>query len=104
PVHRGPGAKALSRGCRGQIWTSVVGVTSTCVGAHWDISSHRSIGRDTFWTPPHLAIYLCGVLAGLTGRGLKYAQILPITPRTRRTAIVEDNGDEALYAWQRLLE
>jgi len=32
----------------------------------WDISWHRSIGRDTFWTPAHLAIYLGGVVAGLT--------------------------------------
>src|SRR2546426_7799235 len=30
----------------------------------WDISWHRSIGRDMFWTPAHLAIYLGGVLAG----------------------------------------
>jgi hypothetical protein len=36
------------------------------VGAHWDISWHRSIGRDQFLTPAHLAIYLCGVLAGLS--------------------------------------
>jgi hypothetical protein len=35
------------------------------VGVHWDISWHRSIGRDTFWTPAHIAIYLCGVLAGI---------------------------------------
>jgi hypothetical protein len=35
------------------------------VGVHWDISWHRSIGRDTFWTPAHLAIHLCGVLAGV---------------------------------------
>jgi hypothetical protein len=41
-------------------------VTSAYVGGYWDISWHRSIGRDTFWTPPHLAIYACGVLAGLS--------------------------------------
>jgi hypothetical protein len=35
------------------------------IGVHWDISWHRSIGRDTFWTPAHLAIHFCGVLAGL---------------------------------------
>jgi len=35
------------------------------VGVHWDISWHRSIGRDTFWTPAHLAIHACGVLAGI---------------------------------------
>jgi len=40
--------------------------TSVIVGVMWDISWHRSIGRDTFWTPAHLAIYLGGVLAGLT--------------------------------------
>ncbi|HTM51139.1 MAG TPA: hypothetical protein VL285_20730 [Bryobacteraceae bacterium] len=44
---------------------SVLAVTSAIVGVHWDISWHRSIGRDAFWTPAHVAIYLCGVLAGV---------------------------------------
>jgi hypothetical protein len=48
------------------IWLSVVGVTSAMIGAHWDISWHRSIGRDSFWTPAHIAIQLCGVIAGIT--------------------------------------
>ena len=48
------------------IWLSVAGVTSAMIGVHWDISWHRSIGRDTFWTPAHLAIQLCGVIAGIT--------------------------------------
>ena len=39
---------------------------SVILGVIWDISWHRSIGRDTFWTPAHLAIYLGGVVAGLT--------------------------------------
>ena len=41
---------------------------STCVvvGVLWDISWHVSIGRDSFWTPAHMAIYLGGVIAGLT--------------------------------------
>src|SRR3974390_2867709 len=47
------------------LWCSVLAVTSVTIGAHWDVSWHRSIGRDTFWTPAHLAIYLCGVLAGI---------------------------------------
>jgi hypothetical protein len=37
---------------------------SVVVGVIWDISWHRSIGRDTFWTPAHLAIYTGGALAG----------------------------------------
>jgi hypothetical protein len=41
---------------------------STCVivGVLWDISWHRTIGRDTFWTPAHMAIYLGGAVAGLS--------------------------------------
>jgi len=47
------------------LWCSTLAVTSVTIGAHWDVSWHRSIGRDTFWTPAHLAIYLCGILAGI---------------------------------------
>jgi len=47
------------------LWCAALSVTSVTIGAHWDVSWHRSIGRDTFWTPAHLAIYACGVLAGI---------------------------------------
>src|SRR5437016_6797709 len=47
------------------IWSSIIAVTSAMTGTHWDIAWHRSIGRDTFWTPAHIAIYLCGVIAGV---------------------------------------
>ena len=47
------------------LWCVALAVTSVTIGAHWDVSWHRSIGRDTFWTPAHIAIYLCGVLAGI---------------------------------------
>src|SRR5581483_2095466 len=48
------------------VWCSVAAVTFAMVGVHWDISWHRSIGRDTFWTPAHIAIHICGVLAGIS--------------------------------------
>jgi hypothetical protein len=48
------------------LWCAALAVTSAYVGGYWDISWHRSIGRDTFWSAPHLAIYACGVLAGLS--------------------------------------
>jgi hypothetical protein len=47
------------------VWCATIAVTSATIGAYWDISWHSSIGRDTFWTPAHMAIYLCGVLAGV---------------------------------------
>jgi len=49
------------------IWLGVAAVTSSTIGGIWDVSWHRSIGRDSFWTPAHMLIYLCGVLAGIVG-------------------------------------
>jgi hypothetical protein len=48
------------------LWCVVLAVTSVTIGGHWDVSWHRSIGRDTFWTPAHMAIYACGVLAAIS--------------------------------------
>lgn len=48
------------------IWCNVIAVSSSVIGGVWDISWHESVGRDTFWTPAHMLIYLCGVLSGLT--------------------------------------
>ncbi len=47
------------------IWAGVLGVTSASLGGSWDVSWHRSIGRDSFLTPAHLMIYACGVIAAL---------------------------------------
>jgi hypothetical protein len=49
------------------VWLGVLAVTSSTIGGVWDVSWHRTIGRDTFWTPAHMAIYACGVLAGIVG-------------------------------------
>src|SRR5205823_6406145 len=45
----------------------VAAITSATIGGSWDVAWHRSIGRDSFWTPAHMMIYLCGVLAGIVG-------------------------------------
>jgi hypothetical protein len=63
--HRDPGQRIPW-----YLWCAAAAVTSAYVGGYWDISWHRSIGRDTFWSPPHLAIYACGVLAGLAAGSL----------------------------------
>jgi hypothetical protein len=46
------------------IWCNVIAVACSVVGGVWDISWHETVGRDTFWTPAHLLIQLCGILAG----------------------------------------
>jgi len=57
------------------------------IGAHWDISWHRSIGRDTFWTPAHIAIYLCGVLAGISCGYLILATTFGRMPHMERASV-----------------
>src|ERR1700733_3434724 len=48
------------------IWSAVLAVTSTTFGLYWDISWHMGIGRDTFWTPAHMAIQFGAVLTGIS--------------------------------------
>jgi hypothetical protein len=42
----------------------VLAATSLEIGGVWDISWHMTIGRDSFWTPAHMAIYLGGAVGG----------------------------------------
>ena len=41
---------------------SVLAVACLPLGVLWDTSWHLSIGRDTFWSPPHIVIYMGGVI------------------------------------------
>jgi hypothetical protein len=69
------------------IWTGVVAVTSSFIGGAWDISWHRSIGRDTFWTPAHMLIYACGVLVGIVGIWLTVACTFSGDARLRASSV-----------------
>ncbi len=61
----------------------VVGAVSIVAGILWDISWHRTIGRDSFWTPAHLAIYLGGVLGGCVGGWLAFRGTLLASPEEK---------------------
>ena len=61
-----PRSRAAASVAPWPLWAVAFASTSVIVGVLWDISWHRSIGRDSFWTPAHLAIYLGGVVAGLS--------------------------------------
>jgi hypothetical protein len=69
------------------VWSYVVAATSAVIGGVWDISWHKSIGRDTFWTPAHIAIYLCGVLAGLTSAWLILSTTFGKTSALRQASV-----------------
>ena len=79
--------------------TLLFGSTSIIVGLLWDISWHMSIGRDTFWTPAHMAIYLGGVLAGLSGGWLALKTTFAGTPEERGAAVRFWGFRAPLGAW-----
>jgi hypothetical protein len=73
--------------------------TSVLVGVLWDISWHQSIGRDTFWTWAHLAIYLGGVVAGLTCGWLALSTTFAGTPDARGASVRFWGFSAPLGAW-----
>jgi hypothetical protein len=75
------------------------GATSIVFGVLWDISWHRTIGRDTFWTPAHLAIYLGGVLGGLTAAWLILRATFRGTPADRAGTVRLFGFHGPLGAW-----
>jgi len=70
PISTATQDKSRSAAVPWYIWIGAIAVTSSSLGGAWDVSWHRSIGRDTFWTPAHMLIYACGVLAGIVGAWL----------------------------------
>ena len=76
-----------------------VASTSIIVGVLWDISWHRSIGRDSFWTPAHLAIYLGGIVAGLSCGWLVLRTTFAGSPRERAAGVSFWGFRGPLGAW-----
>ena len=86
PAER-PAARAAILTLPWHVSAMLLGSTSIIVGLLWDISWHRTIGRDTFWTPAHMAIYLGGVLAGLSCGWLALSTTFAGTPAERAAAV-----------------
>ncbi|PRY86981.1 hypothetical protein CLW00_10749 [Mongoliibacter ruber] len=47
------------------VYASVFASLCIAVGLIWDISWHMTVGRDGLFSPPHIAIYLGAVIAGV---------------------------------------
>jgi hypothetical protein len=78
---------AIERGIPWYIWTAVVAITCSMTGVVWDISWHESIGRDSFWTPAHLLIQLCGILGGGSAAVMILGTTFSHDPRKRDTSV-----------------
>ena len=69
------------------IYAVLFASTSVVLGVIWDISWHRTIGRDTFWTPAHMGIYLGGVVSGLTCAWLALHTTFAGSPEDRAASV-----------------
>ncbi len=87
PSRGQPPATSVAAALPWYVAAALVAATSAKVGVIWDISWHRSIGRDTFWTPAHMAIYLGGVLAGLACGWLVLRTTFAGTPEEQATTV-----------------
>jgi len=76
-----------------------VALTSIAIGITWDISWHESIGRDTFWTPAHMAIYFGGVLGGSVGGWLALKHTFFVGPVERDASVSVFGARAPLGAW-----
>src|SRR3984957_2614354 len=79
----------------------ILAFAATCitVGIMWDISWHETIGRDTFWTPAHLTIYLGGVLGGCVGGWLAIKHTFLAGPAERAASVRIFGARAPLGAW-----
>ncbi len=86
-------ARAIERDvtpARTSLWPSLLlafAATSITIGIIWDISWHLAIGRDTFWTPAHMAIYLGGAMSGCVGGWLAFKGTFLAGPEERAAMV-----------------
>src|SRR6476619_8184234 len=60
---------------------------SIVVGLIWDISWHRTIGRDTFWSPPHVLEQVAAIVAGASCGWLVLHTTFRGTPDERAASV-----------------
>ncbi|MGA8222723.1 MAG: hypothetical protein WB780_13810 [Candidatus Acidiferrales bacterium] len=69
------------------VWSGILAVSSIAFGLYWDISWHMTIGRDTFWTPAHLAVQFGGILAAITCMVLIFSTTFSSNSAARATSV-----------------
>lgn len=69
------------------LYAVVFASTSIVVGLIWDVSWHRTVGRDTFWTLAHVLEQLAAIVAGLTCGWLVLRTTFRGTPEDRARSV-----------------
>ena len=69
------------------IYAVLAASISIVVGLMWDISWHRTIGRDTFWSPPHVLEQAAAIIAGLSCGYVALRTTFAGTPAERAVSV-----------------
>ena len=69
------------------IYAVLAASASIVVGLVWDISWHRTIGRDTFWAPPHMLQQAGAIIAGLSCGYLALSTTFAGSPEDRANSV-----------------
>jgi hypothetical protein len=103
PVTAGPASAPAPTGVVRSVPWYVAGVTAAAtavyIGVIWDISWHMTIGRDTFWSPPHLMTYLAALLVGISCGYVAFKTSLAGTPAERAQSVGFWGFRAPLGAW-----
>jgi len=106
PIHPEPRAEVrtarAATGSSTDFWPSLlmtVALSSIAIGITWDISWHETVGRDTFWTPAHMAIYFGGILGGCVGGWLAFKHTFRAGPNELDSSVSVFGARAPLGAW-----
>jgi hypothetical protein len=77
----------------------IAAATAVYIGVIWDISWHMTIGRDTFWSPPHLMTYLAAILVGVSCGYVALKTSFAATPEERAQSVGFWGFRAPLGAW-----
>ncbi len=77
----------------------IAAATAVYIGVIWDISWHMTIGRDTFWSPPHLMTYLSAILVGISCGYVAFKATFALTAVERAQSVGVGGFRAPLGAW-----
>jgi hypothetical protein len=99
-----PPAAATSRTSAGtgipwMLYPILASSAAIAVGLIWDISWHRTIGRDTFWSPPHVLEQAAAIVTGFVCGWVVLRTTFAGSPEERATSVKFWGFRGPLGAW-----
>ena len=94
-----PAVRSVRAGVPWYVAGVTAAATAVYIGVIWDISWHMTIGRDTFWSPPHLMTYLAALLVAISCGYVALKTSVAGTPDERAHSVAFWGFRAPLGAW-----